>query len=275
MQGTPGYSPASQKRWLATQLQARACRLCGLPCADDGVLDPPIFGAELRHAGALPAGAFVWAHTSCARMAAEDRPALEALQEQTGKSCKHWAARGRCEFRESCFFGHPQSALDELAQKQAAKAVAAGDKAARRAAARWRRPQQPVREGAKERRKRVAVRKQDRAGVLRRFVVRKFGAERLRRGSGVLDVAGGGASSLGFELQNLSSIPCTVVDPRPMKLDKCFRQMQVMMICWCFAGARAGARADARAGARARADALPSATSARAVREKRGVCGGQ
>lgn len=49
------------------------------------------------------------------------------------------------------------------------------------------------------------------------FLVDTFGVEALRRGSGVLDVAGG-AGGVAFELAFRWNIPCTVVDPRPMKL---------------------------------------------------------
>jgi len=44
-----------------------------------------------------------------------------------------------------------------------------------------------------------------------------FGFEKLKQGSGVLDVAGGGAGGggLAFSLLNYSGIPATVVDPRP------------------------------------------------------------
>ena len=44
-----------------------------------------------------------------------------------------------------------------------------------------------------------------------------YGAERLRAGSGVLDVAGG-RGGLGFELVNIVKAPTTVVDPRPLDL---------------------------------------------------------
>ena len=55
-----------------------------------------------------------------------------------------------------------------------------------------------------------------RGGAFRRFLVDTFGDEKLRGGSGVLDVAGGGAGGggLAFQLMNYCNIPATVVDPR-------------------------------------------------------------
>jgi hypothetical protein len=49
------------------------------------------------------------------------------------------------------------------------------------------------------------------------FLVDTYGLEFLRSGAGVLDVAGG-AGGVAFELAFRRGIPCTVVDPRPMKL---------------------------------------------------------
>ncbi|KAL1506948.1 hypothetical protein AB1Y20_007812 [Prymnesium parvum] len=48
------------------------------------------------------------------------------------------------------------------------------------------------------------------------FLVETFGEAALRRGAGVLDVAGG-AGGVAFELAFRWGIPCTVVDPRPLK----------------------------------------------------------
>ena len=50
-----------------------------------------------------------------------------------------------------------------------------------------------------------------------RFLLDEFGDAVLRRGSGVLDVAGG-KGEVAFELVNLNGIPATVVDPRPLCL---------------------------------------------------------
>jgi len=50
------------------------------------------------------------------------------------------------------------------------------------------------------------------------WLVESFGLETLRSGAGVLDVAGG-AGGVAFELAFRRGVPCTVVDPRPMKLN--------------------------------------------------------
>ena len=48
------------------------------------------------------------------------------------------------------------------------------------------------------------------------WLVETYGIERLRSGAGVLDVAGG-AGGTSFELAFRRGVPCTVVDPRPIK----------------------------------------------------------
>ena len=61
------------------------------------------------------------------------------------------------------------------------------------------------------------VRNDNRVSVFRRWLLRTFGEEFLRSGSGVLDVAGG-KGELAFELLNLHRVPSTVVDPRRLDL---------------------------------------------------------
>ncbi len=63
-----------------------------------------------------------------------------------------------------------------------------------------------------------------------RFLLDTFGDDCLRRGSGVLDVAGG-KGELSFELVNLNRIWSTVLDPRPLqlaKLERCIKVRRVM-----------------------------------------------
>lgn len=50
------------------------------------------------------------------------------------------------------------------------------------------------------------------------FLIEHFGLEFLRSGNGILDVAGG-TGGLAFELAFRAKIKCTVVDPRPMRLN--------------------------------------------------------
>lgn len=55
-----------------------------------------------------------------------------------------------------------------------------------------------------------------RAEVFADWLMGIFGADALRAGRGVLDVAGGGAGGLAFALHVLHGVPVTVVDPRPV-----------------------------------------------------------
>ena len=59
-----------------------------------------------------------------------------------------------------------------------------------------------------------------RAEVFSQWLVKAFGgAGALAEGSGVLDVAGG-RGAVAFELSCVRGIPCTVVDPRPIKWNR-------------------------------------------------------
>ncbi|KAG7380814.1 hypothetical protein PHYBOEH_011295 [Phytophthora boehmeriae] len=61
--------------------------------------------------------------------------------------------------------------------------------------------------------------KQQRAQIFVEWLVETFGADFLSSGKGVVDVAGG-RGSVSFELWNKRHLPCTLIDPRPMKLSK-------------------------------------------------------
>ncbi|OWZ08360.1 hypothetical protein PHMEG_00019114 [Phytophthora megakarya] len=61
--------------------------------------------------------------------------------------------------------------------------------------------------------------KQQRAQVFVEWLVDTFGEEFLASGKGVVDVAGG-RGSVSFELWNKRRLPCTLIEPRPMKLSK-------------------------------------------------------
>jgi hypothetical protein len=122
-----------------------------------------------------------WAHLECVEPDDERVPI-----------CKHWTKKAMCIFRESCLFRHPIDLLSVEASMP--------------------RP----RRGARLRHR---VMNESRAGELRRWLIDQFGPDYLRSGSGILDVAGG-KGELSFEFINLSAIPSTVFDPRPLELGR-------------------------------------------------------
>eukprot|EP00854_Cymbomonas_tetramitiformis_P008555 gene8555-10154_t len=75
---------------------------------------------------------------------------------------------------------------------------------------------------------RARVWNENRAACFRRWLLDTFGADFLKNGSGVLDVAGG-KGELSFELLVLNHIPCTVVDPRALDLTSFRRKLSYGM----------------------------------------------
>lgn len=132
--------------------------------------------------------ALQWAHALCV---AVDDPRVPV--------CKHWKKRGSCLFKERCQFRHPDNEAHSNSVQRAPVA----------------------RHGVRKHRR---VYNEGRCGALRRWMVRVFGEEYLRSGSGVLDIAGG-KGEMAFELTNLNGIPCSVVDPRPMDLYRYKRKL--------------------------------------------------
>jgi hypothetical protein len=57
------------------------------------------------------------------------------------------------------------------------------------------------------------IKKDNRASTFAALLVREFGLDGLRRGAGVVDVAGG-SGELSFELAVRWGVPCTIIDPR-------------------------------------------------------------
>eukprot|EP00041_Stephanoeca_diplocostata_P007504 m.106576 g.106576 ORF g.106576 m.106576 type:complete len:542 (+) comp16909_c0_seq1:197-1822(+) len=104
--------------------------------------------------------------------------------------CRHWKRNQSCAFQDSCLFAHPQKMDGRNTESYI----------------------NPHR-----------VRKQGRQGWFRRFLVKEFGLDSLRRGRGVLDVAAG-KGELSFDLLNLCNITCTAVEPRPLNLESCVRR---------------------------------------------------
>mmetsp|Transcript_76482 Transcript_76482/g.224461 ORF Transcript_76482/g.224461 Transcript_76482/m.224461 type:complete len:439 (+) Transcript_76482:38-1354(+) len=123
---------------------------------------------------------FSWCHVACA-----EKIGSGGL---TRPPCPWWSRRGSCLHGDCCVFSHAPGSDEAGGRSQAAA------------------------RGAKALFSGIG-----RAGVFRRWLLSEFGTEELARGTGVLDVAGG-KGELGFELLNLSDVPCTVVDPRDLVL---------------------------------------------------------
>eukprot|EP01041_Mallomonas_annulata_P002520 gene2520-4899_t len=110
--------------------------------------------------------------------------------------CKHWSRYGKCMYMDICDFRHPENQSSPN--------------------------NQDIRRGARKRRR---IYNDGRAAALRRWLIRTFGESYLRSGSGVLDVAGG-KGEFSFELLNLNHIPSTVIDPRPLELNRYIRRLR-------------------------------------------------
>ena len=112
-------------------------------------------------------------------------PALPSAQFHQ-RVCRHWWRKRDCRMGDKCRFAHPD--VTTL-------------------------PSYP------RSRYRQQTRNAGRIGIFRRWLLRTFGKERLASGSGVMDVAGG-KGMLAFELLNVHGIEGTVVDPRPLQLQR-------------------------------------------------------
>lgn len=153
------------------------------------------------------------------RLAAGENPSRH--QPTTTPLCRHWSRSGSCLYGDECRFRHDDAGGGGGAGGGGRGGGTSADKARNRT--------------------RHHVRNRSKAGAFRRWLVDTFGVDTLRgvggggnadgggggsechqlRGdeTGVLDIAGG-KGELAFELQNLSGVPVTVIDPRPMRLDK-------------------------------------------------------
>ena len=137
--------------------------------------------------------------------------------------CRHWARKGRCDYGDRCRFRHERVPSDD--PPSTSGGIEEGDATADGEVGY--RPQQPQnqREGATRFGRRHHARNRNKAGDFRRWLVDTFGFDTLSSGEGILDVAGG-KGELAFELRNISGIPVTVVDPRPMRLDRYVRRFR-------------------------------------------------
>ena len=128
--------------------------------------------------------------------------------------CRHFARRGACLFGDACAFSHDiEPGTRRRPAGEDARALCSGAAP----------PTQPPVPAFGARRRNVG--NKAKCSVFRRWVLETFGHAFLCSGAGVLDVAGG-KGELAFELRNVSGVPVTVVDPRPMRLDAYVRKFR-------------------------------------------------
>ena len=137
--------------------------------------------------------------------------------------CRHWARKGRCDYGDRCRFRHERVPSDD--PPSTSGGVEEGDATADVEVGYRQQQPQNQREGATRFGRRHHARNRNKAGDFRRWLVDTFGFDTLSSGEGILDVAGG-KGELAFELRNISGIPVTVVDPRPMRLDRYVRRFR-------------------------------------------------
>eukprot|EP01064_Diplonema_japonicum_P007975 TRINITY_DN15555_c0_g2_i1.p1 TRINITY_DN15555_c0_g2~~TRINITY_DN15555_c0_g2_i1.p1 ORF type:complete len:465 (+),score=122.88 TRINITY_DN15555_c0_g2_i1:63-1457(+) len=123
--------------------------------------------------------------------------------------CKVWW-KGRCIKGESCNLRHSYA---NDAEREKFEELAMRSKAASQ---REVNSEDPHGEGGK-------FMSSKRATIFAEWIIEQYGKEGLKKGTGVLDIAGGnGAVTFEFHVKN--NVPCTLVDPRPQKLVKAHRR---------------------------------------------------
>ena len=157
--------------------------------------------------------------------------------------CKHYNKTGDCIYQDICSFRHPINPTDTIKAKTKANAKAssnshsnskfnsnATDSTATELTVTEVEMELELEEGDRDRDSRRGtwqrrrVYNHGKAGALRRWLINTFGEEYLRSGSGILDIAGG-KGEVSFELVNLNNISCTVIDPRPLDLERFKRKL--------------------------------------------------
>ncbi|KAK3250984.1 hypothetical protein CYMTET_39665, partial [Cymbomonas tetramitiformis] len=151
---------------------------------------------------------WVFIHTTCAAELNDGRPLIPPI-------CPHWKKLGHCVREEKCFYSHPPrqpppnaetaTGLSSINQKFPSSALSLDN----------RKVQNPGRIQNRGAGRRNKVQNSQRAAFFRQFLINTYGLDILCEGTGVLDVAGG-KGELAFQLTNLSCIPTTVIDPRPL-----------------------------------------------------------
>ena len=141
---------------------------------------------------------FHWAesdHPSDHPLYGTPAPPPEPFKLTTLLECHHWTYKGFCGVGDECRFAHYASRRGVNMPLPTANHRRRDDKQG------WRN------RGRKN---------GNRGAAFRRFLMDTFGEAKLRSGTGVLDVAGGGAGGggLAFQLLNYCNVPATVLDPR-------------------------------------------------------------
>eukprot|EP00038_Savillea_parva_P013851 m.212969 g.212969 ORF g.212969 m.212969 type:complete len:472 (-) comp26317_c0_seq1:86-1501(-) len=117
---------------------------------------------------------WLWAHQTCAADLTGGDPERPI--------CPYFYRRGQCAYGDGCFFAHRHHPASHGS-------------------------------GVESTRSRKKRRNVGKVSVFRRWLVDTFGVDGMKRGTGVMDVAGG-KGELAFELMNLNGIPTCVIDPR-------------------------------------------------------------
>ena len=132
------------------------------------------------------------------------KAAANAQKKQRDDSiCRHWAKTGTCLYGDACKFRHP------IEDNNNASTCNTNTKNLHRSRTRANRTND------------------NRMGAFRRFLLDTYGEQRLKSGSGVVEVAAGIHGGVSFELVNLNGIPCTAIEPRgPLRLTKRRRMLQ-------------------------------------------------
>lgn len=122
--------------------------------------------------------------------------------------CRHWTRTGGiCLYGVACKFHHPP----ELVRRGADLVHDALLKG----------PVNPHRSRTRKNRT-----NSNRMGAFRRFLLDEYGENRLKSGSGVVEVSAGIHGGISFELLNLNRVRCTAIEPRgPPRLEKKLRNL--------------------------------------------------
>ncbi|EEY63973.1 uncharacterized protein PITG_02485 [Phytophthora infestans T30-4] len=136
----------------------------------------------------------------------DENPGVPFLPLPTRAHCKFWINSKTCQHGDNCEFFH----VDD-AERKTERAGWLKDRL------HLKRVRAHIEEDPLEPHGKIG--KQQRAQVFVEWLVETFGAEFLASGKGVVDVAGG-RGNVSFELWNKRRLPCTLIEPRPMKLSK-------------------------------------------------------